>query len=126
MSVDAASIAAQAKRVKDRLGRREVLGWVMHRVEEEVGWVMAEVIGALLEARVEEMLGRGWREGIASRELVEEGEVECRRCGARARGMFWRNGHRGRTLVTPRGEVRVPMPMLKCRCCAAAGRWEHG
>lgn len=89
-------------------------------------WVMSEVIGALLEDGVEEVLGRGGREGVGSSELVEEGEVECRRCDSRARGRFWRKGHRPRTLVTPRGEVRVPMPMLKCRCCAAAGRWEHG
>ena len=98
----------------------------MQRVEEEARTVVAEVMGALLDTRVEEVLGRGWREGVASSELGEEGEVECRRCGARARGMFWRNGHRGRTLMTPRGEVRVGVPMLECRCCAGAGRWDHG
>ena len=89
-------------------------------------WVIAEVIGALLEEGVEEVLGQGWRKGVASSELAEEGEVECRCCGARPRGRFWRKGRRPRTLVTPRGEVRVAVPKLECRCCCAeAGRWEH-
>ena len=44
MSVDAARIAAQAKRVTNRLGRSGVLGWMI-----------AEMIGALGEG--EEVLG---------------------------------------------------------------------
>jgi len=124
MTQDTATIARELRKVKKQLGRKEMLGWVLGRLNEQMMVATAEVIESFLDEQVDELLARGRWEPVRMGDMQSAGEVVCRRCGARARGQFWRNGHFKRVLVTDRGQIQVRVPMLRCRRCKASGKWD--
>ena len=77
----AVKIAAQWEQVKQQLPRQEIVGWVRGQLGRESVRALGEVLGAVLQGQVDEMLGRGRREGVRSQQLQEEGELVCGRCG---------------------------------------------
>ncbi len=121
-----ARVAAGWEQVKQQVPPWAMVEWVLGQVGAAALVAVGEAVSALLDADVEELLGRQWREWVESRQFTEAGKVVCRRCGRHARGDFWRNGHWTRGLVTPGGEVQVRVPMLECRECGASGHFEHG
>lgn len=124
MTTDAAKIARGLSRVKHKLGRKEMLGWVMGKIREEAKVATGQVVEVFLDGRVEELLARGRWEPVRAGHLQAQGEVLCGRCKHSAVGGFWRNGHFRRTLVTRAGEIEIKVPMLRCRVCGASGRWD--
>jgi len=124
MPKDTAKIAGHLRRVKNKLGRKAVVTWLLGQIGQEMMVGFGQVVGIFLDMQVEELLQRGRWERVRMGHLQGEGGVRCHRCGARAAGQFWRNGHFRRGMVTERGEVEVKVPMLRCRCCGASGRWE--
>ena len=124
MTTDTAKIAQQLGRVKKKLGRKEMLRWVIGKIGEEAKVAIGQVVEVFLDARVDELLARGRWEPIRTGHLRAQGEVLCGRCKQTAVGGFWRNGHFRRTLVTQAGEIQVRVPMLRCRACGASGRWD--
>lgn len=121
-----ATITVDWQQVKQQKPRWAVVSEIVERIGEAAVVAMGQVVNALLDADIDEVLGRRRRERLGSRQLAEVGEVVCLRCGRRTKGNFWRDGHRPRLLVTPAGEVRVRVPMLECRECGASGHYEHG
>ena len=122
----AVTIAVNWEQVKQQLPQGQVVTWVRQQLGEHNARALGEVLSAMLDGQVDQLLGRARRQGIRSGQLQASGEVVCGRCGAQAPGQFWRDGHWQRGLVTPAGVARVAVPMLECRQCRAAGRWEHG
>lgn len=122
----AATIAASWEQVKQQLPKEQVVGWVRQQLGEHNAQALGQVLSAILDGQVDQLLGRGRWEGIRTSHLQPGGEVICGRCGAQAPGYFYRDGHWRRWLVTPAGAVQIRVPMLECRQCRAAGQWEHG
>ncbi len=80
-----ARVAAGWEQVKQQVPPWAMVEWVLGQVGAAALGGGGEAVSALLDADVEELLGRQWREWVESRQFTEAGKVVCRRCGRHAR-----------------------------------------
>lgn len=89
-------------------------------LEQEVGRIVRQVVGACLEAmltkEVDRQLARKRHQRRAKMWGEMKSEMKCKRCGSQQRNQFRRNGSYARGLDTGYGHVVFRMPQVECKC----------
>lgn len=101
-------------KLKQTSKRSEALNLIQQGAKQIVLALKKEIIEELLEAQIEESLGKKY----AKKREATDTDLTCRSCGERKANQVRRNGHYPRDLKVAEGKIsNLSVPMVECKKC---------